>query len=250
MRELSELTEVEESSWPVLSEALGTSMVSMDVVPVDPALGRATLLQMQITTRSWLGGMVLNCGGVVLDSGWVRIYGSPGDADSPTGVPGGATGLPSLAEVNGFPERLDPAWRPFNGLVVGHDVLGGVYAMNGPDPEAAGRPGRPGEITYFAPDSLRWESLEVSHSTWLAWFLSEGTERFYDTLRWPGWRGESGALTGTQGLSVVPYLWTAEARRDVSATRRRAVPLAEVLRLHRDTAIKLDSVDPGFFGTV
>jgi len=247
MRDLTELTDVEEPAWPLLSEALASSGVSMEVLPGDPAEGRSTLLQLQITARSWLGGMVLNCGGVVLDSGWLRIYGSPG-AGVPTGLPGGATGLPSLAEVNGFPERFDPAWRPFNGLVVGHDVLGGVFVLNGPDPEAAGRPGRPGEMVYFAPDSLRWDALEVGHGAWLNWLLTEGTEAFYDTLRWPGWRAESGALTGTQGLSVVPFLWSAEARRDLLSTSRRAVPLAELLSLHRDFALKLDSVDPGFFG--
>ncbi|MGD1219536.1 MULTISPECIES: DUF2625 family protein [Streptomyces] len=248
MRDLTELTDVEEPSWPLLSEALAASGVSMDVLPADPALGRATLLQLQVTARSWLGGLVLNCGGLVLDSGWLRIYGSPA-ADTSTGLPGASADLPSLAEVNEFPERFDPSWRPANGLVVGHDVLGGVFLVNGADPEAAGRPGRPGEIVYFAPDSLRWEALEVGHGAWLEWFLREGTDRFYDTLRWPGWRAESGLLGGTQGLSVVPFLWSAEARRDLHSTSRRAVPLAEILQLHRDFALKLDKVDPGFFGS-
>ncbi|KAB1987926.1 DUF2625 family protein [Streptomyces triticiradicis] len=251
MREPSELTDVEDPAWPLLSEALAASRVSMEVPPVDPVLGRASLHQLQITARSWLGGMVLNCGGVVLDSGWLRIYGSPAGEEPPTGIPGGSTDLPSLAEVNGFPERLDPDWRPRDGgLVVGHDVLGGVFALNGADPKSAGRPGHPGEVVYFAPDSLKWEALEVGHGAWLQWLLTEGTDTFYDTLRWPGWRAESGALTGTQGLSVVPFLWSAEARRDLQSTSRRAVPLAEILGLHRDFALKLDGVDPGFLGDV
>jgi hypothetical protein len=185
---------------------------------------------------------VLNCGGLVLDSGWLRIYGSP-DADDPTGLPG-------LAEVNGFPARFDPTWRPAGGLVVGHDVLGGVFVLNGPDPEAQGRPGAPGEVVYFAPDSLRWDALGAGHGAWLSWLLGGGTEQFYDTLRWPGWRAESGALTGTQGLSVVPYLWSAEARRDLLSTSRRAVPLAELLGLHRDFVLELDSIDTGFLGSL
>jgi len=59
MRELSELTDVEEPAWPLLSEAIAASGVSMEVPPVDPDLGRASLLQLQVTARSWLGGMVL-----------------------------------------------------------------------------------------------------------------------------------------------------------------------------------------------
>ncbi|MFD4527648.1 DUF2625 family protein [Streptomyces sp. NPDC058470] len=243
MRDLTELTDVEEPAWPLLSAKLAnTSSVSLEVLPVDPAQGRGTLLQLQVTARSWLGALALNCGGVVLDSGWLRIYGSPGD-ETPAGPPG-------LAEINDFPARFDPAWRPEGGLVVGHDVLGGVFVLNGSDPEAEGRPGRPGEMIYFAPDSLRWESLEVGHAAWLDWLLTGGMDQFYDTLRWPGWRGESGALTGVQGLSVFPFLWSADARRDLSATSRRPVPLAEILDLHRSSAFKLDSVDPGFFGEV
>ncbi len=90
----------------------------------------------------------------------------------------------------------------------------------------------------------------MGHAAWLQWLLGEGTEQFYDTLRWPGWRAESGPLTGVQGLSVVPYLWSAEARRDLMSTSRRPAPLAEILRLHRDFGLRLDDVDPGFLGTV
>lgn len=242
MRDLTELTDVEEPAWPLLAHALSTSPVSHDALPVDSAHGRATLLQLQVTARSWLGAFALNCGGLLLDSGWLRIYGSP-DAETPSG-------MPSLADVNGFPEEFDPAWRPEGGLVIGHDVLGGVFALNGPDPAAVGRPGRPGQVVYFAPDSLRWEDLEVGHGDWLHWLLGGGTEQFYETLRWPGWRAESGALRGTQALSIVPFLWSAEARRDLPGTSRRPAALAEILSLHRDSAHKLDDVDPGFLGIV
>jgi hypothetical protein len=242
MRDLTELTDVEEPAWPLLAQEFSTSTVSHDLLPVDPDRAHASLLQLQVTARSRLGAFVLNCGGLVLDSGWLRVYGSP-DAGDPTGMPG-------LAEVNGFPAAFDPAWRPEGGLVVGHDVLGGVFVLNGPDPEAEGRPGGPGEVVYFAPDSLRWEALGAGHTAWLSWLLAGGTEQFYENLRWPGWRGESGALKGTQGISFFPYLWSAEARRDLPATSRRTVPMTELLDLHRDSGQKLDSVDPGFLGDV
>lgn len=77
MRDLTELTDVEEPAWPLLSEAISNSRVSMDVLPVDPALARGSLLQLQASARSSLSSFVLNCGGVLLDSGWLRIYGSP-----------------------------------------------------------------------------------------------------------------------------------------------------------------------------
>ncbi|MFD5076103.1 DUF2625 family protein [Streptomyces sp. NPDC058371] len=248
MRDLTELIDVEEPAWPLVSAELATGEVHVDLLPVDPERGRRALLQLQITARSWLGGIVLNCGGLVLDSGWLRVYGSPGD-DGPGGLPG-VVALPSLAEVNGFPGHFDPAWRPRDALVVAHDVLGGVFTVNGPDPQAAGRPGEPGEVVYFAPDSLRWDALGTGYGPWLAWLLTGGMDQFYETLRWPGWRAETGALSGTQGLSFVPFLWSADARRDLAATSRRAVPLAELLGVNRDFCQELDSVDPGFLGDI
>ncbi|MFD7713717.1 DUF2625 family protein [Streptomyces sp. NPDC059785] len=246
MRDLTELTDVEAPAWPLLSEVLARGEVHVDVLPAEPERARAALHQLQITTRSHLGAVVLNCGGLVVDSGWLRVYGSPGP-DPVTDLPGVPT-LPSLAEVNGFPPVPDPAWRPRDGLVVAHDVLGGVFTVNGPDPQAAGRPGAPGEMVYFGPDSLRWEGLEAGYGTWLTWLLGGGITQFYGTLRWPGWRAETGALQGTQGLSFAPYLWTAEAKRDLPGTSRRAVPLSELMGVARAFCHQLDDLDPGFLG--
>ncbi|GAA2096268.1 hypothetical protein GCM10009801_65700 [Streptomyces albiaxialis] len=149
-----------------------------------------------------------------------------------------------------MPATFDPVWTPGAGLVVAHDVLGGVFALNGGDPGAAGRPGGPGEVTYFAPDTLAWEALGAGHSAWLSWILSGGLRKFCESLRWDGWQDEVSALDAGQGLSFHPPLWSAEARRDIRATSRRAVPVAELLGLGRDTSRQLGRADPGFLGTV
>ncbi|MFF3174420.1 DUF2625 family protein [Streptomyces sp. NPDC057900] len=105
-------------------------------------------------------------------------------------------------------------------------------------------------MLYFAPDTLRWEALGAGHSAWLSWILSGGLRKFCQGLRWDGWSAEVSALNGRQGLSFVPPLWSAEARGDLSATSRRAVPMAELLGLYRDTCVQLDGSDPGFLGVV
>jgi hypothetical protein len=242
VRELSQLIDVEEPAWPELRETLGGGPVSVEVLPPDRDLARASLLQLQVTTRSYLGAVVLHCGGLLVDHGWVRVFGSPLD--------GAERGVPSLARVNQFPGAFNSAWRPDTGLVVAHDVLGGVFALNGGAPASAGRPGAPREIVYFAPDSLRWEALGVGHSAWLAWLASEALNAFYADLRWPGWQDEVRKLNSQQGLSVFPPLWSAEARRDLSATSRRAVPMTELLDVARDSCRQFDGVDPGFLGAV
>ncbi|MFF4575529.1 DUF2625 domain-containing protein [Streptomyces sp. NPDC001410] len=241
MREIDELAQVDDPAWPQLQELLAASAVPVRVLPVDPGEGRRCLLQMQVTARSTLGALALNCGGLVLDDGWLRVYGGGSAA---TG------GLPGLGRVNGFPEEFDPAWHPASGLVVGHDVLGGVFALNGHDPAGAGRPGDPGQMTYFAPDTLEWEALDMGHSTWVWWLLSGRLETFYDGLRPPGWREEAAALDLSQGITVYPFLWSKEAQDDLAATTRRAVAMREVLGVAADFARQLGPADPGFLGEV
>jgi hypothetical protein len=151
MREVDELLNVDDPAWPLVLQELSGTDVPVEVLPGDAETGRASLLQLQVSARSNLGGIVLNSGGLLVDSGWLRIFGSPGDAH--------AEKLPGLAEINAMPSTFDPAWRPGAGLVIAHDVLGGVFALNGGNPREADRPGEPGEILYFAPDSLGWEAL-------------------------------------------------------------------------------------------
>ncbi|MEU4983261.1 DUF2625 domain-containing protein [Streptomyces sp. NPDC021969] len=239
MHELSQLIDVEGPAWPELRETFGGGPVTVEILPPDSDVASSSLLQLQVTARSYLGAVVLHCGALLVDDGWVRVFGSPVDG-----------AMPGLARVNQFPGAFDCEWRPDAGLVVAHDVLGGVFALNGGAPASAGRPGAPGEIVYFAPDSLRWEALGAGHSAWLAWLASGALDEFYAALRWPGWRDEVRALNTDQGLSLFPPLWSAEARQDVSATSRRTVPMAELLGVARDSCRQVNGVDPGFLGVV
>lgn len=241
MRAMDELTEVDDPAWPELRHLLTGGQVPCRVLRPDPDEARRCLMQLQVTARSTLGALVLNTGGLLVDGGWLRVYGGGGD-------PGDPAGSPSLGQVNGFPAQADPAWRPAAGLVVAHDVLGGVFALNGGDPASVGRPGGPGEMTYLAPDTLAWEALEGGHSAWLSWVFDGGAARFYQGLRWPGWQEEAAVLTAGQGIAVFPPLWSREAQADLAATSRRAVPMRELLGVAADSARQLDGADLGFLG--
>lgn len=241
MREIDELVNVDDPAWPVLREMLSASSVPVQVLSADVDEGRRCLLQMQVTARSVLGALALNTGGLLVDNGWVRVFAGGS-------VTGG--GLPSLAQVNRFPADFDPAWHPATGLIVGHDVVGGVFALNGGDPAAMGRPGAPGQMTYFAPDTLAWEAMEMGHSGWVSWLLSGQLETFYDGLRWPGWREEAAVLAFSQGITVYPFLWSEEAHADLAATSRRPVPMREVIGVAADFARQMGPADPGFLGDV
>ncbi|MGC9381467.1 hypothetical protein [Streptomyces sp. MH13] len=57
-------------------------------------------------------------------------------------------------------------------------------------------------------------------------------------------------LDGRQGLSFFPPLWSAEAQQNLSAASRRAVPMAELLGVSRDSCLQFDGADPGFLGVI
>ncbi|MDT0301808.1 DUF2625 family protein [Streptomonospora wellingtoniae] len=241
MRTLSDPVDVEESAWPALEEEFARSSVPVRVLPAKaPRRGRSALLQIQVTVRSALGAIVVHSGGLLLDSGWLRVFGGTGA--------GHREALPSLARINAFPAPADPDRWPEGGLVVAHDVLGGVFAVNGSDAEEAGRPGDPGEIAYFAPDTLEWEPLELGHGAWLSWVLSGGLERFCGDLRWPGWREDVGGLAPSHGIRVEPCLWSAAARCGIHRAERRPVPMSELIGLYREETARLGLGAPGFLG--
>ncbi|MCZ0979883.1 DUF2625 family protein [Streptomyces diastatochromogenes] len=77
MRELSELTEVDEPAWPLLEGELRTAKVPVEVLDADPGQAAATLLRTQVTVRSYLGAFLFRTGGMLVDDGWLRVYGSP-----------------------------------------------------------------------------------------------------------------------------------------------------------------------------
>jgi hypothetical protein len=242
VRGIDELVNVDQPAWPELQALFAASAVPLQVLPAERAEARRTLVQLQVTARSVLGALVLNSGGLIVDGGWIRVFGG--------GLTRDDDGLPGLARVNSFPAVFDAAWHPAAGLIVGHDVLGGVFAVNGHDPAAAERPGAPGQMTYFAPDTLRWEPLEMGHSAWVSWLLSGRLEKFYEALRWPGWREETAALRLSQGIAVYPFLWSREAQENLPVTRRAAVPMREILGVAADSARQMDYLDPGFLGAV
>ena len=71
-------------------------------------------------------------------------------------------------------DRLD------GGLLVGHDVAGGFYAVGKQD----------GEVRYLVPGSFEWMGTEMGHAAWVHWTLMGDLEGFYEDMREAGWEAE------------------------------------------------------------
>ena len=207
---IEELVEVDDPPWPALSERLREAEGRVVVMPVDENAGRECLHRLQVSARSTMGALALHTGGLLIDHGWLRILG------------GGADRLTDLATANS--DELSSAAEG-GVLNIGHDVLGGRFAINGGALE-----GEPGEVHFWAPDTLTWLPLGSGYSGFITWCLSGDLGSFYADLRWPGWADEIDLLAPDQGLSVWPPLCTAESR-PISVTSRRAVPWTELASL-------------------
>lgn len=182
------------------------------------------------------------------DPGWPVVIEALAAVDHVVLYGGSGGSLSSLAEVNGFPASFDPSWVPQAGLVIAHDVLGGVFALNGMHPERLGRPGDPGQVVYFAPDTLEWETFDGGHGHWLMWMLDGGLPEYYATTFWPSWQAEVAELGPQDGITMYPPLWSKEGSENIAATSRQAVPMRELLSFHADTCGQLGLASPGPLG--
>jgi hypothetical protein len=189
------------AAWDELRQAIDAAPYPVDVLPASADHVDRCLATLEITTRSWLGAVVANTGGLLIDHGWLRVLGSGHD---------------------GLPDVTAGADAATGWLLVAHDVLGGQFAWIRARPDAAPT------VHYFAPDELTWQDLGLGYADWLRAMLSGATTRFYESLRWPGWPAEVAAVRLDQGIHAFPPPSTVEGR-DLSTVSRRPVPLTELI---------------------
>ncbi len=220
MRELSDLLS-DDPAWRIVCDWTATSGRTVVVLPATEPNRSETLVGLQVTTRSPMGAVAYETGGLLIDHGWLRVLGSGG----------GRLGR-SILSWNRRSTWTDPSVPP-PVLMVADDVLGGVFAINGGALE-----GELGHAHYFAPDSLNWESLGNGYSDFLHWALTGDIESFYETERWPGWESEVEELSSDQGLSVYPFHFTEGP--PIAERSRRAIPMTELFDLQLDIKGQLD----------
>jgi hypothetical protein len=207
-RTLDELVEKKEPGIDLVRTWARAAKNEVELLPGDRAEGERALVALQVTSRSPMGAIALETGGLLIDHGWIRVLG------------GGCKRLPrSIQMWNGLGAGATPRLR--GAVLVGDDVLGGFFAVNG-----GGLRGDRGHVFYHSAQSLRWEDVAPSYSDWLVRMMSGDLERFYAGLRWPGWRRDVEMLAGDRGISVYPFLSAAGA--DISKRDRRPVTLAEL----------------------
>ncbi len=214
-RPLQELLDADEPAWPLVQSWLREATNPVEVLPPsDPARGEA-LVATQVTIRSPMGGILYETGGVLVDHGWLRLLGS-GHPRLPRSLPDWNLGR-SWSDLSAPP--------PF--LLIADDVVGGVFAING------GTLGEEqGKVYYFAPDSLKWETMGVGYSDFVVWCLTGDLDGFYQDYRWPGWQVDVRAIGGDQAWDIYPPPSTTGP--PYGERHRGVVSLDELYRLYVD----------------
>jgi len=217
LRSLDDLLERADPMWPIIQEWIATSPHEVETLPVERARAETTLLTLQVTTRSPLGAMAYETGGMLVQRRWLRLLGC-----------GAPEMHDSLLSWNGMGADLIADPLP-HAMIVAHDVVGGFFAVNG---GAFTGPLR--HIFYFAPETLRWQDLGLSYADLIHWSLQGNLDTFYSHTRGPGWEDECAALTGDQGFSFWPMLWSSGPA--ITDRSRNVVPMRELWSLQRDVA--------------
>ncbi len=207
VKTLAELTDTDEPAIDLIREWIGDAENQCLILPPSPER-ESVLLEVQVTTHSTMGAVAYETGGILIDFGWLRFLGS---------------GHPKL-------KRTLSGWNRdrSNGFyLIADDAVGGFFAMN-----SGAFDGEQGDIWYWPPDSLEWETLELGYSGFLQWSLTEKLADFYADLRWPTWNEDVAQLAGDQCINFFPFLWTSEG--SVEGSDRRAIPVSESFDLKLD----------------
>lgn len=211
---LEELINTEDLGWSVVQEWMAEAKNSVEVLPATKEDKEQTLLETQVTTKSILGSIIYESGGLLIDSGWIRILGS------------GCDRLPRSVSKWNMQVQGANVQLPYH--LVADDITGGFFASD------AGGLGNPGKMFYFAPDTLQWEDLDTTYPEFIYWCMTADLESFYEGLRWQGWQAEVSELPGDQAMLYLPLLFTkpvVKAQQKLER-ERKPVPLVELYEMY------------------
>jgi len=220
-RSADDLRAVAEPAWSKVEALVQAAPTVVRVLNAAESRRDVALEALQVTTASFLGAIVGHCGALLVDHAWLRILGA------------GAHDVPGVHEANPLTGEPPPL------LVVAWDVLGGQFAINGGELAA-----EPGEVCYWAPDTLDWMGLGNGYGAFITWALSDQLPAFYASLRWPGWEREVTALRDDQGLSIYPPPFTTQGH-DLGRSTRAPVAIAELHVYLADAARQLRDIPDG-----
>lgn len=213
MRNIEELICEDRSTWTLIKQWIENSNKQITILPVNKSKAEEELLKLQVTTKSPLGTVIYETGGILFDNGWLRFLGSGCDFMKR-----------SLSSWNLIDEDCK-CKRIEGSILIADDILGGFFALNG-----GAFDGKIGDVFYMAPETLQWESLNLQYSNFLYWACTGDMQQFYSMFRWKNWSKEILDIRGDRALSFNPPLWTENT--SIDNRQRSIVTVEEIWNLY------------------
>ena len=207
------------SSWELIQEILSRSNREILFNNTNMVNTKVILDKLKISGNSFVGAIIQNTSGVVIDN-WIRLLGS--DSKKNRGIVSY-----NLINEDGIAEKIDKM------LIVADDIVGGVFALN------AGRFSEEiGDVWYFAPDTLEWESLNMKYSELIVWIAQGEMDEFYSTMRWNLWKEDSKSVNFNEAILIYPFLWSNEIQ--IEKADKKIVPVEELLDINQEYSKKFN----------
>lgn len=216
MRSLDQLINTEDPGWTLAKQWINSSKNIVEILPVDTVKAEDALYKIQVTTSSPMGAIVYMTGGLLIDSGWIRILGSGSEKLNRS--------LPEWNKGKAYNKFGEPA--PY--LLIADDAMGGFFLLNG-----GGLGNDLGKVYYFAPDTLEYEPLDLTYTNFLNFCFNNNLDDFYKGYRWKNWKADVAKLKGDEVFNFFPYLWTKEGK-NINCVSKKAVPIEEQYNLNLD----------------
>jgi Protein of unknown function DUF2625 len=194
-RTLKELLDTDDPAWPLVQSWADHATNRSEFLPSSSPQNGDALLAIQVTTRSPMGAVVYETGGIFIDHGWLRVLGS--------GHPRLPRSLPEWNKGRSFQEY--GTYPPF--LLIADDVVGGFFALDG-----GGLGAGQGEVFYFAPDTLTWENMDFGYTEFLQWCFAGRLRSSIRIIAGKGGCKRSVLWVGSRDLAFILFHLPRESR--------------------------------------
>ena len=141
-----------------------------------------------------------NCGGIIIDN-WIRLYGC------------GQLKKKKKNKKYNKENTVD--------IILGEDIIGGLFAL------------KDGFVYYFAPDTLKWENLNIYYANYIDWLINsnENVNKFYELYRWDTWKDDVSNISLDDGISFYPPLFT---KYNINERSKKVIPMDEIIGINME----------------
>ena len=213
MRELKELINKDEDAIKLIMAWKNAAKNKIQILANDSLRSNEALFNTKVSTLSPMGAIVFHTGGILIDNGWIRIYGSGSEKLN--------RNLPNWNKGKTFQNFGDkPGY-----LIIADDAVGGFFLLNGGD-----LGNDLGKIYYLSPDNNEYEQLDLTYTEFINFCFSGNIDVLYRDLRWKNWEDDFKKLSANEAFIFYPYLWTKEGR-DINKVEKNKASMEEIYTL-------------------